>query len=310
MRSVLVLLTTVFLLISCRTTRDSEPESSTLVYRFTIDQIPEDAGEVSAWIPVPESDQFQTITNLKIEPTPTFHTDEEYGNKLAYVSWSAPHDQVSITMSYKALRKEESVHTETTPSRLLKRFLEPDQLGIIDERVKKLAVETVKGKATTMEKGRAIYDFVLSHMTYAKPTNGGWGRGDTARACETPYGNCSDFHALFVSLARAAGIPARFHYGYSLKPDGTVGPHCWAQFFDEQHGWVPVDISEADKDPSRAEYFFSHLSDNRIDYTVGRDIVLNPKQEGEPLNFLITPYVEVDGQEYHSVKTDGKHATQ
>ena len=310
MRSILVSLAAVFILASCSATRDSEPHPSTLTYRFTIDDIPANAREVSAWIPVPESNQFQEITDLRIEPAPAFYTDEEYGNRLAYLSWSTPQKPVTITMSYRARRREESAHAEETPSRLMKRYLEPDRLGVIDERVKAWAAETVNGKTTTMEKGRAIYNFVLAHMTYDKSKNDGSGRGDTARACTTPYGNCSDFHALFVSLARAAEIPARLHYGYSLKPDGKIGPHCWAQFYDEQRGWVPVDLSEADKAPSKTDYFFSHLSDNRIDYTVGRDIVLNPRQQGQPLNFLITPYVEVDGQEHEGVKTDGKHMAQ
>jgi hypothetical protein len=62
-----------------------------------------------------------------------------------------------------------------------------------------------------------------------------------------------------------------------------------------------VDISEAWKDPSRREYFFGAYDANRVKFTAGRDIVLNPKQAGEPLNYFVYPYVEIDGKKYENV---------
>ena len=50
------------------------------------------------------------------------------------------------------------------------------------------------------------------------------------------------------SMARVSGIPAKFVVGFPLSKlsEGPVlGYHCWAEFYDEQIGWVPVDISEA-----------------------------------------------------------------
>ena len=42
--------------------------------------------------------------------------------------------------------------------------------------------------------------------------------------------------------------------------------------------------------------FFGKLNENRVQFTTGRDIVLEPKQEGPPLNYFVYPYVEVDGK--------------
>ena len=86
-----------------------------------------------------------------------------------------------------------------------------------------------------------------------------------------------------------------------------MGPHCWAQFYDKTNGWVPVDISEADKDPSRTEYFFGRLSENRVVYSTGRDIVLNPPQRDQPLNFIIEPYIEVDGKPHTKLRIESGH---
>src|SRR6185295_17624397 len=100
--------------------------------------------------------------------------------------------------------------------------------------------------------------------------------------------NCTDFHSLFISLARSRQMPAKFEMGFSLPPErgsGDIpGYHCWAKFKPENRGWIPVDISEANKvkeaDPQMVEYYFGNLTENRVTFTVGRDLVLVPKQAG------------------------------
>ena len=103
-------------------------------------------------------------------------------------------------------------------------------------------------------------------------------------------------------MARSQHIPARFEIGFPLPADKTSsqipGYHCWAEFFDPEHGWVPVDISEAWKNPVKENYFFGAHDVNRIQFTLGRDLVLNPAQQGEPRNYFIYPYVEVAGKDY------------
>ena len=161
------------------------------------------------------------------------------------------------------------------------------------------------GKETPAEKIRAIYDYVVSTMTYNK-VGTGWGQGDIYYACDYKRGNCTDFHALFIGLSRAAGIPTTFEIGFPIPPErgaGRVaGYHCWAKFYQEGYGWVPVDASEANKHPEKREYFFGAHDENRVLFTIGRDILLEPRQAEQPLNFFIYPYVEVDGEKF--VKVD------
>src|SRR5206468_5382925 len=60
--------------------------------------------------------------------------------------------------------------------------------------------------------------------------------------------------------------------------------------------WIPVDASEAWKHQDKKDYFFGAHDDNRVQFTVGRDIRLDPPQQGAPLNYFIYPYGELDGK--------------
>lgn len=311
-RTLSIAMLAVSLTVGCTSGPKSPADSLAFSTRFRenarIDQIPEGVERVRIWMPLAESDTFQSVTNLQLRPEPLrMERENTYGNRIAYWEFERPDGaSLAISMSFELLRREKVAAPEATPPGRLKRYLEPDRLGVIDKRIRDMAVEITEGRRDTMDRARAIYDYVLEHMEYNKEAPG-WGRGDTARACSVGKGNCSDYHSLFISLARATGIPARFHYGFALKPGGEAGPHCWAEFRDPDRGWVPVDISEADKDPSRADYFFGHLSTNRVLLSTGRDIVLAPPQNGRPLNFLILPHVEVDGQPHDRVTVEASH---
>ncbi len=185
-----------------------------------------------------------------------------------------------------------------------KEDLAPDKLVPTTGLPAQLAATATEGKTTTLDKARAIYDYVFDNMKYDK-TGTGWGHGDVLYACNAKKGNCTDFHSLFMAMARSQGIPARFEIGFPLPDDKhsaeLPGYHCWAEFFDSDHGWIPVDISEAWKHPVKKDYFFGAHDDNRVQFTMGRDLTLSPKQDGEPLNYFVYPYVEVAGKEYDNV---------
>jgi transglutaminase-like putative cysteine protease len=173
----------------------------------------------------------------------------------------------------------------------------------LSPRIQQIARQITEGKESTFEKAHAIYDYVFENVSYDK-TLPGWGQGDTERVCLVKAGNCTDFHSLFISLARASGIPAKFVMGTSLpkQKQGEIGGyHCWAEFYDEQRGWIPLDISEAWKDKAKRDYYFGTVGEDRLEFTNGRDIILEPPQKGEPLNYFVYPYAEADGVPHKNI---------
>ncbi len=63
----------------------------------------------------------------------------------------------------------------------------------------------------------------------------------------------------------------------------------------------------SDLEPSEAragrEYFFGSHDANRILFTRGRDIRLDPAQQGDPLNYFVYPYAELDGKPWTGIQS-------
>jgi uncharacterized protein (TIGR03000 family) len=261
------------------------------------------------WLPVPSStsEQEVEIVSKKVPPGGKIAKEEKHGNQIFSVEAKADKDgQIPLELTYRVTRKEVLGGQKG-------KKIDPDQVAMYLEPNAKVPVggkslELIKDKklpSDQLEAARVLYDVVNGHMRYSKEGTG-WGQGDSDWACTSGYGNCTDFHSLFMSLARAQNIPAKFEIGFPLpvkRGAGEIpGYHCWAYFRPTGRGWIPVDISEANKNPMLKDYYFGNLSEDRVTFSTGRDLELVPKQAGKPLNFFIFPYVEVDGKPYDKVQ--------
>ena len=289
-------------------------------YQALLPAMPEGAKTYRVWIPLPAETEEQQIHDLKIVSPVRYEqrTEELFGNRYAYIdlepgSYPWP---LSVTLGFEVTRKENRVDLGANAVSLEKaaqaaggnvvhaaedreKFLRPNRLVPLDGVIGELSRQQTAGAESDLAKARGIYDYVVSTMSYDK-SGEGWGRGDALFACDVKKGNCTDFHALLIGMMRAAGIAARFEIGFPLPADknrGEIGGyHCWAQFYIEGVGWVPVDASEAWKDPWRKDYFFGAHDENRVHFTTGRDLSLDDDRQGEPLNYFIYPRAEIDGE--------------
>jgi transglutaminase-like putative cysteine protease len=283
-------------------------------YNFSVKDIPSGAKRVRVWVPVPQTDQHQTVRVLAVTaPVKTRMTREpQYGNHMMYAEIQNPAPgKVEFTLEYKIMRREYSrgdyaqlQRTDQEPRVVpasMTRLIKPDTLIPTDGKIKELAGEVTGPQRGAVSKAKAAYDYLFTTMRYDK-TGSGWGRGDAVWACDAKRGNCTDFHSPFIGMLRVEGIPARFDIGFPLpenKDKGDIaGYHCWAEFYAPKTGWIPVDISEAWKAKRKQDYFFGSVDANRMQVSTGRDVMLSPKQEGPALNYFVYPYVEVDGKPY------------
>jgi hypothetical protein len=282
-------------------------------YAFTIKNLP--AGKkVRIWFPQAQSDAWQEVKIVAVKGDLPLKMARESkdGNEIYYAETSSPRPELLFDVEYDVVRHERIALGNAAPqairvslsSKERKQDLQPDTLVPITGLPADLAVKVTQGKTDPVEKARAIYDYVFTTMKYDK-SGTGWGHGDVLYACDAKKGNCTDFHSLFIAMARSQGIPARFEIGFPLPADKhsveIAGYHCWSDFYVDGKGWIPVDISEAWKHPEKRDYFFGSHDVNRVQFSMGRDLQLNPTQNGKPLNYFVYPYVEVDGNEFPNV---------
>jgi transglutaminase-like putative cysteine protease len=208
----------------------------------------------------------------------------------------------------------------------LKKYLRPTRLLPTDGIVKETAAQITRGCATDTAKARAIYDWIVEN-TYRNPKTRGCGIGDIRFLLESRDlgGKCADLNALYVGLARAAGLPARDVYGIRVaksemgyKSLGAASEniskaqHCRAEVYLSECGWVPVDPADVRKvmleeppgnRPADDEMvkkartrLFGSWEMNWMAYNFAHDVAL-PGSSGKPLGFLMYPQAETaDGR--------------
>ena len=215
----------------------------------------------------------------------------------------------------------------------LEHFLRPTRLLPTDGIVKATAAEITRGARTDVEKARAVYEWIVVN-TFRDPKTRGCGLGDIRFMLSSRNlgGKCADLNALFVGLARAAGLPARDAYGLriaksqlGLKSLGTSSEtvtkaqHCRAQVYLGGYGWVPVDPADVRKvvleEPpgnrpldddlvrtARARLFGSWEM-NWMAYNFAHDVDL-PGSGGAPIPFFMYPQGETPEGRLDSLDPD------
>ena len=208
----------------------------------------------------------------------------------------------------------------------LEYFLQPSKYVPTDGIVKETADKAAKGATTDIEKARAIYEWVVEN-TFRDPKVRGCGRGDIRFMLESGDmgGKCADLNALYVGLARAAGLPARDVYGVRVAKSelgykslgtatdkATKAQHCRAEVYLREHGWVPVDPADvrkvvleeppgnrplSDETVSGArKRLFGSWEMNWMAYNYAHDVAL-PGSAKQPVVYFMYPQAETaDGR--------------
>lgn len=302
--------------------------------------VPKGARQVRVWFALPREDPAQTVKDLEIQsPYPHRIVRDSHNNRLLYVEASDPKaGSFEIVSSFELTRSEQTVPVDPEQTRPLdrwdldekKQWLESNEHVVINDRILDLSDEITQGEDNPLIAARMIYDWMLENVGYwvKEPAlKSATKVGSTTYCLNTGMGNCTDFHSLYTSLARAQGIPTRVLYGSLYKPeldgqDIDASYHCWIEFFAPEVGWVPVDVEVAGifhgsfevtddnrtlvslttadgytgPDPEKVDYYFGNLEPRRVTWTEGGDVTLEPEPAGGPVNALPKAYVEVDGE--------------
>jgi transglutaminase-like putative cysteine protease len=203
----------------------------------------------------------------------------------------------------------------------LEYWMQPSRALPVDGIVRSEAAMITKGASTDVEKAKAIYEWIVDN-TYRNPKTRGCGVGDIKFMLESRDlgGKCADLNALYVGLARAAGLPARHLYGLRVAksdlgfkslgpstPNCTHGQHCRVEVWLNDYGWVPVDPADVRKvvleEPpgnlpidhelvvKARKRMFGAWEMNWVAFNYGADVAL-PGSSGKPINYFMYPQGE------------------
>lgn len=296
-------------------------------------EVTEPVGAVRAWVPVPLSSNTDYFKREPDSWSGNYKTVrgvqyDKYGTGMVFAEWPAGEKAPVLEIKSRFMTVDRSVDLSSKPKSppaenkaTLDYFRRPSKLIRTDGIVATTSKGIVMGYKSDVDKARAIYEWIVDN-TFRDPKVKGCGIGDISTMLHTGYlgGKCADLNALYVGLARAAGLPARDVYGIRVansaeykslgKADDITGAqHCRAEVYLSGFSWVPVDPADVRKvvleenlpgaqlaldDPKvkkvRAK-LFGAWEMNWLPYNYAHDLRL-PNSNGPELGFFMYPQTE------------------
>ncbi|HSU77615.1 MAG TPA: transglutaminase domain-containing protein [Burkholderiales bacterium] len=307
-------------------------------------EIRDSFGIARAWVPLPlvaENDWQKTLGNSWTGNAARADVmrDGKYGLAMLYVEWPQKEMNPAIEITSRFMTRDRAVDFGAAGNADLsaadrKFFTSPSELIPTDGIVRKTALEITRGARSDVDKGRAIYEWIVDN-TFRDPKTRGCGVGDVRTMLESGNlgGKCADLNALYVGLARSVDLPARDVYGIRVAPSRygykslgagtaniTKAQHCRAEFFARGYGWVPVDPADVrkvvleeppgnlairdDKVVAARKRLFGSWEMNWLAYNTAHDVKLPNATKAPQKPFLMYINAEADGEMRDELEPD------
>ena len=182
-------------------------------------EIAKPAGQVQAWIPLPAfsaEDWFKPAgsTWTTNATTAEIKRDAKYNAEMLHVVWGADDKAPVVEVTSKFATRDRAVDLSKPGNAAAlsaaehKLYTSATDLIPVDGIVKETSDKITAGATSDLDKARRIYEWVVDN-TFRNAKTRGCGVGDVASMLKSGNlnGKCADLNALYVGLARAAGLP-------------------------------------------------------------------------------------------------------
>jgi transglutaminase-like putative cysteine protease len=236
---------------------------------------PERVEGLHIYIGVPSNLPEQEILEFRWSREPDRYLEDRYGQRLADFVFARLEPGETVTLGFTALGKFWRIVYAIEPERVGGLEAVPEEVRslytadgpyyrISDPLIAATARQVIDEERNPYLMALRIHDFVARSLSYE--LDGEW--DDAATVLRRGSGSCSEFTFLFIALARAAGLPARYAGGSVYLPRGAFGRtfvdrynHRWAEVYLPGYGWVPFDPTWDNGGlgrPASREYAGSH----------------------------------------------------
>ncbi|HEY3395006.1 MAG TPA: transglutaminase domain-containing protein [Lacipirellulaceae bacterium] len=265
---------------------------------------------VRAWLPFPqEYRQQREVKLIRCEPADGKLSDNGSSHRTVYFEHrlsdlsKPPRFRVEfefITSAYCPKLDAETVRPYDPTSALYREYTaeRPPHIVFTPE-VKRLAREIVGAETNPLEKALRVFRWVSANVPWCSEMEYSIIPNLSQKGIAARRGDCGVQGMVFITLCRAAGIPARWQSGWQTKP-GDWNMHDWSEYYVEPWGWLPADASYGvrdHEDPRVRDFFCGHLDPYRLIVNLDYARELQPSKisfRSEPNDFQ-RGEIEIDG---------------
>jgi len=205
----------------------------------------------------PRSDIRQSVTELTTEPKATVNNDNvnDAKNVISFLYNDPMIDSYVIRLDSKVtttnIMDEINAPIIFPLNNLdgsLYSYLQPTTIIDVTPEIKNLASELIGDRTDLYEIEYVFAEYVRKNVAYDLGTLTSDVNQKSSWVLANKIGVCDEITNLFISLNRAAGIPARFVSGVAYTNlNDTFGtnwvPHAWAEVYYPGYGWIPYDVT-------------------------------------------------------------------
>ncbi len=192
-------------------------------------------------LPVPQNEnEKQTIKNIYMSPKATRIYNDGVNQIAEFIFNDLNNEKINITMQGEAelqnynFKTAEKIGKNYDPEKDLSRYLKPEMYIESNDLMIKNIANRIKG-STKEEIIQNIYEYTQKALNYEHIP----GISGAKRALNERKGECSEYSAVMVALARAKKIPARIVTGNIAREQNTK--HNWVEVYFDKYGWVTFD---------------------------------------------------------------------
>ena len=231
----------------------SKSQKMRVTYTVTVkpNEVPE--GEIiRVWMPYPrENKRSGNIKLLSISNENYIISPDSYAHKSIYMEAPAVKDSAMVfgycleleTADHWFNFGPEDVKPYNTDSELYRKYTAERSTHVIfTPQLKQITDSLVAGETNPYNKARKIFDYIAENIPWASAREYATFENIPEYVLKNRHGDCGQVGLTFITMARYAGIPAKWQSGFVAHP-GMGGMHDWSEIYFEGIGWVPVDAS-------------------------------------------------------------------